>query len=101
MNKYTNKTLFRLIPIKETVLKVFQSRIICDFSLCVWCCINIKGIIHPRILPSSAKHKCYFEEGGKPNSYWYTVFPTVKVNVDQQLFCYPHSSKYLLTDVNV
>ncbi len=28
-------------------------------------------------------------------------FPTVKVNVDQQLFGYPHSSKYLLTDVNV
>ncbi len=27
--------------------------------------------------------------------------PTVKVNVDQQLFGYPDSSKYLLTDVNV
>ncbi len=27
--------------------------------------------------------------------------PAVKVNVDQQLFGYPHSSKYLLTDVNV
>ncbi len=26
---------------------------------------------------------------------------TVKHNVDQQLFGYPHSSKYLLTDVNV
>ncbi len=50
---------------------------------------------------SSAKHKRYFEEGGKPNSCWSTVFPTVKVNVDQQLFGYPHSSKYLLIDVNV
>ncbi len=29
------------------------------------------------------------------------MFPTVIVNVDQQLFGYPHSSKYLLTDVNV
>ncbi len=28
-------------------------------------------------------------------------FPAVKVNVDQQLFGYPDSSKYLLTDVNV
>ncbi len=28
-------------------------------------------------------------------------FPTVKVSVDQQLFGYPHSSKNLLTDVNV
>ncbi len=27
--------------------------------------------------------------------------PTVKVNVDQQLFGYPDSSQYLLTDVNV
>ncbi len=94
-----------------------------DFSLCVWCFINIKGIIHPKIkigkcfifippfyslkscfkpeFPSSAKHKRYFEEGGKPNSCWSTVFPTVKVNVDQQMFGYPHSSKYLLTDVNV
>ncbi len=99
------------------------------FLFCVWCFINIKGIIHPRIkidlcfifipsfyslkscfkpaFPSSAKHKHYFEEGGKPNSCWSTVtsivffFPTVKVNVDQQLFGYPHSSKYLLTDVNV
>ncbi len=51
--------------------------------------------------PSSAKHKRYFEEGRKPNSCWSTVFPTVKVNVAQQLFGYPHSSKYLLTDVNV
>ncbi len=37
--KYKNKTLYRLIPFKETVL---------TFSLC-WCFINIKGIIHPRI----------------------------------------------------
>ncbi len=64
-----------------------------DFSLCVWCFINIKEIIHPRIkigkcfiflpsfthskvvltFPSSAKHKRYFEECGKPNSCWSTV----------------------------
>ncbi len=29
------------------------------------------------------------------------MFPTVKINVDQQLFGYPPSSKYPLTDVNV
>ncbi len=29
------------------------------------------------------------------------MFPSAKVNVDQQLFGFPHSSKYLLTDVNV
>ncbi len=51
--------------------------------------------------PSSAKHKRYFEEGIKPNSRWFTVFPTVKVNVDQQLFGFLPSSKYLQTDVNV
>ncbi len=61
-------------------IKVFQSRVVSDFYLYVWCFINIKGIIHPRIKigcfifipsfthskvvlnPSSAKHKRYFEE---------------------------------------
>ncbi len=59
------------------------------FLFVFWCFINIKGIIHPKIknsvifIPSfthikvvinlnefhsSAEHKCYFEEGGKPNS---------------------------------
>ncbi len=67
---------------------------------------SLKSCFKPEF-PSSAKHKRYFEEGGKPNSCWSTVtstvffFPTVKVNVDQQLFGYPHSSKYLLTDMNV
>ncbi len=40
---------------------------------------------------SSAEYTCYFEERGKPNSY-----PSIKVNVDQQLFGYPRSSKYLI-----
>ncbi len=61
---------------------------------------SLKTCFKPEF-PSSAKHKRYLEEGGKPNSWWFTVFPTVKFNVDQQLFAYPHSSKYLLTDVNV
>ncbi len=52
--------------------------------------------------PSSAKHKRYFEEGGKTKQLLVHSVPfTVKVNVDQQVFGYPHSSKYLLTDVNV
>ncbi len=88
------------------------------FFLSVWCFINIKGINHPKIkiglcfifrpsfthskvvLNLNEFHKHYFDEGGKPNSCWSTVtyifFPTVKVNVDQQLFGYPNSSKYLL-----
>ncbi len=67
---------------------------------------SLKSCFKPEF-PSSATHKRYFEEGGKPNSCWSTVtsivffFPTVKVNVDQQLFGYPDSSKYLLTYVNV
>ncbi len=60
---------------------------------------SLKSCFKPEF-PSSAKHKSNFEEGSKPNNYWSTVFPTVKVNVEQ-LFGYPHSSKYLLTDVNV
>ncbi len=61
-----------------------------------------KVVLNLDEFPSSAKHKRYFEEGGKPNSCWstvtYIVFfsPTVKVNVDQQMFGYPDSSKYLL-----
>ncbi len=39
--------VYRLIPIKETVF--FQSVLVSDFSLCVWCFHNIKAIIHPRI----------------------------------------------------
>ncbi len=66
---------------------------------------SLKSCFKPEF-PSSAKHKRYFEEGGKPNSCWSTVTsivffsPTFKVNVDQQLFGYHDSSKYLLTDVN-
>ncbi len=93
---------------------MFNSRLERDFSLCVWCFIKIKGIIHPKsiffffipsfthlkvVLNLNEFHKRYFEEGGKLNSCWstvtyctYTVYsppppppPTVKVNVDQQL----------------
>ncbi len=60
---------------------------------------SLKSCFKPEF-PSSAKYKYYFEAGGKPNSCWSSVFP-VKVNVDQQLFGFQHSSKYLLTDVNV
>ncbi len=111
MNKYKNKTLHRLIP-KATALTLRF--------------INVKGIVHPKIkilsqcfifIPpfthskvvlnlneflSSAEHKCYFEECGKPNSCWSTVtfivfsFPTIKFSVDQHLSGYPDSSKYLL-----
>ncbi len=50
---------------------------------------------------SSAEHTCYSKECVKPNSCWssetYIVFfLSIKVNVDQQLFGYPHSSKYLI-----
>ncbi len=49
---------------------------------------------------SSAECKCYFEEQGKPNSLLilgdFHIFPTIKVNVDQQLFGYPDSPKYLI-----
>ncbi len=49
---------------------------------------------------SSAERKCYFEEQGKPNSLLILgdihIFPTIKVNVDQQLFGYPDSPKYLI-----
>ncbi len=67
--------------------------------LFVFCCfINVKGIVHPKIkvlssvcqfcqsvlclyhhllkscvFVSSAEHKYYFEERGKPNSFWSTV----------------------------
>ncbi len=46
-------------------------------------------------------NKRYFEEGRKPNSCWSTLTLIVGNTVDQQLFGFPHSSKYLLTDVNV
>ncbi len=49
---------------------------------------------------SSAERKCYFEEQGKPNSLLILgdihIFPTIKVNVDQQLLGYPDSPKYLI-----
>ncbi len=49
---------------------------------------------------SSAESKCYFEEQGKPNSLLilcdFHNFHTIKVNVDQQLFGYPDSPKYLI-----
>ncbi len=82
------------------------------FSLFVFCCVNIlssvcqlcqcfifipsythsKLVLNLNEFLSSAEYKCYFEEGGKPNSFWSTVtsiiyiFSTIKVNVDLQLF---------------
>ncbi len=73
-------------------------------------CINVKGIVHPKIkimpsvmvfyfytiiyskvvlnLSEFAERKCYFEEQGKPNSWLilgdFHICNTIKVNVDQQ-----------------
>ncbi len=93
-----------------------------DFSLCVWCFINIKGIIHPRIkigkcfifIPSFTHSKVVSNLSFLLLLNINSIFKTVenqtvagpqcsllsksaKVNEDQQLFGYPHSSKYLLT----
>ena len=76
-------------------------------SIMSWCFIFIPPFTHSKVVLnlneflSSAEHKRYSEERGKPNSCWSTVasivfFATIKFNVDQQLFGYPHSSKYLL-----
>ncbi len=43
----------------------------------------------------------YFEEGGKPNSCWSTVFPILSKSMWTATVGFPPSSKYLLTDVNV
>ncbi len=52
---------------------------------------------------SSAEHKVsYFKEGGKPKSCWSSVtgillfFPSIKINVDQQMFGFPNSTNYLI-----
>ncbi len=91
------------------------------FSLIAFCCFNIKNknavdsfimfyiytIIYSKLVLnlneflSSAEHKYYFEERGKPNRCWSSVtsivfFYSIKVNVDQQLFGFPRSSKYLI-----
>ncbi len=55
---------------------------------------------------SSAERKCYFEEQGNPELLVlgdFHIFPTIKVNVDQQsvwlpiqqniLFCVPHKNE--------
>ncbi len=44
----------------------------------------------------SAELKCYFEERGKSNSPQQPLVILTKVNMDQQLFGNPRSSKYLL-----
>ncbi len=93
MNKYKNKTLYRLIPIKAAVL-FFLSKVASNFfSLCfVDLAINnnnyVDSVIVFYIIPSfthsslvlnlseflsSAEHKCYFKECGKPNSCWSSV----------------------------
>ncbi len=99
MNKYKNKSLYRLIPIKVTI--IFQSRVVSYFFLCfvvltlnnknsVICLLilsvfysnaiiySLKISFKPEFL-SSAEHKCYL------NSCWSTVtsivfffYPTIK-----------------------
>ncbi len=62
--------------------------------------IYSKVVLNRSEFPSSAERKCYFEEQGKPNSLLilgdFHIFPTIKVNVDQQLFDYPDSPKYII-----
>ncbi len=88
MNKYKNKILHRLIPIKAAVLFFLVASYF--FSLCfvVLALNNNNSVKLFYIIPyftqsslvlnlneflSSVEHKCYFEECGKPNSCWSTV----------------------------
>ncbi len=98
MNKYRNKTLYILILIKAAVLFFLSKVASYFFSLCfVVLAINnnnsVDSVIVFYIIPSfthsslvlnlneflsSAEHKImYFEEGGKPNSFWSSVTYTV------------------------
>ncbi len=55
MNKYKNKTLYRLIPIKVTELLFFCQEYGVIFSGFVFCCFNIKNndsVIVFYIIPS-------------------------------------------------
>ncbi len=85
MNKYKDKTLYRLIP-KATVLLLFLVKSMEFFFISL--CFNIKNnnsvivfyiIIYSKLVLnlseflSYTEHTCYFEEGGKPNSYWSSV----------------------------
>ncbi len=95
MNKYKNKTLYRLIPIKAAVFFSVKSKELFIFSLCFvvlglknlndficrfcQCFIFIPLFTHSSLVLnlkeflSSAEHKCYFEEYGQPNSCWSSV----------------------------
>ncbi len=93
MNKYKNKTLYRLIPIKAAILFFLSKVASYFFSLCfVVLALNynnsVDSVIVFYIIPSfthsslvlnlngivsSAEHKCYFREGGKPNCFWSSV----------------------------
>ncbi len=54
-------------------------------------------VLNPSKFLSSAEHKCYFKEGGKANSCWFSdLHLSIKVKVDQQLFGFPPSPKYLI-----
>ncbi len=93
MNKYKNKTQYGLIPIKAAVLLFLSKVASYFFSLCfVELALNnnnyVDSVIVFYIIPSfthlslvlnlneslsSAEHKCYFKERGKPNSCWSSV----------------------------
>ncbi len=93
MNKYTNKTLYRFIPVKAAVLFFLSNVASYFFSLCfVVLALNNNNYVDSvtvfYIIPSfthlslvlnlneflsSAECKCYFEEQGKPNSCWSSV----------------------------
>ncbi len=100
MNKYTNKTLYRLIPIKAAVL-FFLSKVVSYYlSLCfvVLALNNNNSVIVFYIISSfthwslvlnlneflsSAEHKCFFKERGKSNSCWSSVTYIVFVSFYQ------------------
>ncbi len=69
----------------------------------IYTIIYSKLVLNLNEFLSSAEHKCYFKESGKPNSPQFVhsnfhsiCFPAIKDNVDQQLFGYLRSSNYLI-----
>ncbi len=96
MNKYENKTLYRLIPIKAAVLffsvKSSELVFLCVFLLALNNNNSVDSVIVFYIIPSvthsslvlnlneflsCAEHKLYSKERGKANSCWSSVTYTV------------------------
>ncbi len=89
------------INVQGIVPQKDKNYVIC-LSILSWCFMFTPSftqvVLNLSEFLSSAERKCYFEEQGKPNSLLilgdFHIFPTIKDNVDQQLFGFPHSSKY-------